>query len=213
MAATTARQYAQRVGQASPHQQFPHLYSGYVNSTGGGPGKEVTWSLLHPGRYLQHALQLLQRCCEPLVLSPQLRHGVRVAPLLCLSLGQCRRLLPQQAALLLQAGDFAFQLVHLQPRGETVWHTWPCTSALLRGRSRGGAEKKTGLEASKAQEATTGNHVQEYPTAGPRLAAQLHTKASPSGKGGSHTCISAFRIISWCNNFLATLGHPQWSWP
>lgn len=73
-----------------------------------------------PGRYLQHALQLLQRCREPLVLSPQLRHGVRGALLLCPLLGRCRCLFPQQAALLLQAGDFAFQLIHLQPREEAV---------------------------------------------------------------------------------------------
>lgn len=66
---------------------------------------------------------------------------------------------------------------------------------------------------SKAQEATTGKHVKGYPAAGQRLAAQLHSKASPSGKGGRHTCISTFRIITWCNNFLATLGHPQGSWP
>lgn len=120
MAGTTAKQYAQRMGQTSPNQPFPHLSSGYVKSTGGGPGKEVTWSLACPGRYLQHALQLLQRCREPLVLSPQLGHGVGVAPLLGLPLGRCRRLLPQQAALLLQAGDFAFQLVHLKPRDKTV---------------------------------------------------------------------------------------------
>lgn len=120
MVATTAKQYARMMGQAGLNQQFPHLSSGYVNSTGDGSGKEVTWSLSCPSRYLQHALQLLQRCHEPLVLSPQLRHGVRVAPLLRLSLGWCRRLFPQQAALLLQAGDFAFQLVHLQPREETV---------------------------------------------------------------------------------------------
>lgn len=66
-----------------------------------------------PMGYLQHALQLLQRCRQPLVLSPQFRHSIRVAPLLCLPLGHGRCLLPQKAALLLQAGDFALQLVHL----------------------------------------------------------------------------------------------------
>lgn len=67
---------------------------------------------------LQALLQLLQRCRQPLVLSPQLGdqvHAVRL-PLLLVSPGQRPAGPTQQCTLLLQPADLELELIHLGPR-------------------------------------------------------------------------------------------------